>query len=104
MTQVWESRDSAHPTRDNDRFRDLLDLYILQAIMQDDVSLRETRAACERLFARRATHRWPPVITVYTSWPEPFAKLADENSVSVGDVHEAKAAVDAFIARIAIAT
>ena len=46
------------PGKQNERFRDLVDLLLMEAMISEDyVALRE---ACELVFRSRDTHAWPP--------------------------------------------
>src|SRR5215218_4681559 len=51
----------------NDRFRDLVDLLLLSELIDDVAAFRAT---CERVFATRDTHPWPPPIEAPASWRE----------------------------------
>jgi Nucleotidyl transferase AbiEii toxin, Type IV TA system len=44
--------------RENDRFRDLIDLQILGNLVADD-SWQDLRSACVAVFEHRARHEWP---------------------------------------------
>ena len=83
--------------RNNDRFRDLIDLLLLQELVTDYVGLRE---ACEAVFRLRATHPWPPVLDVPPHWAEPFARLAAELDLTVDDIDDGVARVRAFVDHI----
>lgn len=63
------------PGKQNERFRDLVDLLLLEDLVITDGSLRE---ACEQVFRARGTHGWPPPLDLPPHWAEPFAKLAEE--------------------------
>jgi hypothetical protein len=83
--------------RENDRFRDLIDLLLLRALDPGVVAIRD---ACVDIFASRATHSWPPALTPPTTWAEPYARLARELEFAVVDLDEAIVAVREFIAEI----
>jgi hypothetical protein len=85
--------------RENDRFRDLLDLQLLAGLVRDDGWV-EVRSACLEVFAGRAQHPWPPVITVYDSWEPGYRALAEDTGFSVFDVDEAADQVRQMIVRI----
>jgi Nucleotidyl transferase AbiEii toxin, Type IV TA system len=70
----------------NDRFKDLVDLLLLSELIEDVAAFRTT---CERVFAARGTHPWPPPIEAPASWREPFRVLAEQVALSVTDVDEA---------------
>ncbi len=88
--------------KDNDRFRDLVDLILLDDLVVDG-DLGRVRDACVEVFALRDTHAWPPSVTVYPLWPDQYRALADDMGFPVSDVGEAAGAVGAMIARIASA-
>lgn len=80
-TEVFESG------RDNDRFRDLIDIQLL-------------RAACVEIFELRDNHTWPPAVTTYPSWADGFAAMAAEIDFPVRDVEVAAQHLRDFIAEI----
>jgi Nucleotidyl transferase AbiEii toxin, Type IV TA system len=80
--------------RDNDRYRDLIDLLLLVELQP---GLARVAEACEQVFAERATHPWPPRLTVEPSWPEPYTTLALEQGFAITDVHDAATRVQALI-------
>jgi Nucleotidyl transferase AbiEii toxin, Type IV TA system len=92
-TEVFEAG------RENDRFRDLMDILLVEDLLYD-IGLVRVREACIDIFSVRNKHAWPPTVTVYDSWRAPFAELARENGFTPGDVDEAAAALTALIAAI----
>lgn len=82
---------------ENDRFRDLIDLILLRALVDDLGSVRD---ACREVFTARGKHSWPPTLTAPDSWVEPFARLAAEHEFPITDVHVAADEVRALIASI----
>ena len=86
--------------RQNDRFRDLIDLLLLRQFVQDHAALA---TACSEVFARRATHAGPPAITPPDEWRQPFARMAEETGLPVRELDTAVAEIDAWIAQIAAA-
>jgi hypothetical protein len=62
--------------RENDRFRDLIDLLLRALVANAD--LPAVREACVEIFALRAKHPWPAQVTVYPSWRDGFAAMAAE--------------------------
>ena len=86
--------------KDNERFHDLLDLQLLAELL-DGEGWRATRLACEETFAARGTHAWPPVVVVYPQWREGYARVAAENGFPIAEIDDARARVEALIARIA---
>ena len=81
----------------NERFRDLIDLLLLEELVTDYGGLRE---ACEQVFRLRGTHDWPPLLEVPPHWVEPFARLARELELPVADAEDAMRRVRAFVDRI----
>jgi hypothetical protein len=88
--------------RDNDRFRDLVDLILLEEIIAAG-DLAAVRSACEEVFALRARQSWPPSIRIYPLWPEQYRALATGMGFPITEVGGAAEAVKAFIERIASA-
>lgn len=87
------------PGKQNERFRDLVDLLLMDAmITKDGDALRE---ACELVFSTRHTHPWPPDLTAApTHWARPFAELAKELELPDTNVDAALASVRRLVARI----
>jgi len=85
------------PDRDNERFRDLIDLIICRDLVEETISVKE---ACLDTFASRAGHDWPPGLIVPAAWAEPYAALATEMDFPIQDVEEAAAQVRELIAEI----
>ncbi len=86
--------------RENDRFRDVIDILLVEDLLRDEIGLDRAREACVDIFAVRGKHRWPPTVFAYPSWRAPFAALARENGFEPDDVDQAAAAVNALIADI----
>lgn len=87
----------ARPGKRNERFKDLVDILLMEALVTDYAGLRE---ACESVFRTRDTHTWPPVLELPSHWAEPFAALARELDLPVTDGHEAMERARAFVDRI----
>jgi hypothetical protein len=87
----------------NERFRDLIDLLLLDTLVADDTpSIAE---ACEMVFRTRATHPWPPPLdNAPAHWAEPFARLAAELGLEVTNVEDAMARVREFVERLTRST
>lgn len=83
----------------NGRFRDLIDLLLLRALLSAE-DLPSVRAACIETFELRATHRWPPAVVVGAGWAPAYAQLAAGVGFHVTDVEEAAERVRAFVAEI----
>lgn len=88
--------------RENDRFRDLVDLLLLEELVED-IEWPAVREACEEIFALRAKHPWPPTVVVFDSWPDPYRALATDLSFPIPEVQEAADAVQSMVDRIAAA-
>ena len=81
----------------NERFRDLIDLLLMEELVTDYRGLRE---ACETVFGSRDTHVWPPPLEVPPYWIEPFARLAGDLDLTVADADAGIMRVRAFVERI----
>lgn len=55
----------------NDRVRDIIDIWLLEALIEPD-DLRAVRAACINTFNRRKRHAWPPAVTSSPSWSRDY--------------------------------
>ena len=87
------------PGKQNERFRDLVDLLLMDAMITHDYA--SLRQACELVFRNRNTHSWPPDLsTVPAHWVQPFARLAEELELAETDVEVALVRVRDFVARI----
>lgn len=85
------------PGRRNDRFRDLIDLLLMEELVTDYEGLRD---ACETVFRARGTHEWPPGLAVPEHWIDPFQRLARDLELPVTDAADGLARVRAFLTRI----
>jgi hypothetical protein len=87
------------PGKQNERFRDLVDLLLMEALVTHDyAALRE---ACQLVFGSRSTHAWPPDLEVMPwHWAAPFAQLAGELELPETDIETALIRVRNFVARI----
>lgn len=85
--------------RANDRFRDLIDLQLLEGLVAEDEWPR-VKAACLDVFNGRGKHAWPPAVTVLDGWEAGYRALADDTGFGVADVGEGVAAVTQLIGRI----
>jgi hypothetical protein len=94
--------DHTDPERPNDRYRDLIDLILVDRLMrnEDRASMREV---CVEIFRLRAKHAWPPRITVLPEWPDGYRSLAEQLSFAPPDVHQAAIDVQAIVAQIGAA-
>lgn len=85
--------------RDNDRFRDIMDILLVGDLLRE-VGLHRVREACADIFAVRGKQPWPPTVTVYPSWRAPFAATARENGFEPDDIDAAAAQLTALISEI----
>lgn len=85
----------------NERFKDLVDLMLMEAMVSDYAGLRD---ACEQVFRHRGTHDWPPILALPPHWADSYAALAKDIGLPVQDAEEAMERVRAFVARIASAS
>ena len=85
--------------RENDRVRDLADLWLLEALLPDG-GLPDVRLAAVDTFARRAKHSWPPTPVVNDTWRRDYPKVAAEVRGAPTSVDDAAAYVADLIARI----
>lgn len=83
--------------RQNDRFRDLVDLLLMEEMVTDYVGLRD---ACEAVFRLRATHDWPPKLEAPPHWAAPFARLVSELGRPLTDLTQGIGQVQIFVDRI----
>ena len=104
LAERWQIAQKLHAVteqfadgRENPRFRDLIDLQLLDALGPDPAAVRD---ACERVFAVRAQQLWPPTLVVPPSWAAGYAALAAELDFDIADVEPAADVVRAFIDRI----
>jgi hypothetical protein len=85
--------------RPNDRFRDLIDIQLLQDLLREG-DMPAVRAACTEIFALRGVHAWPPDVTVWPAWAGGFRAMAAEIGFHTTDVEVAARDLRAFIARV----
>lgn len=86
-------------TGDNERFRDIMDILLLEPLLRKN-NLAHAREACLDIFQTRDKHAWPPKVRVYDSWRDGFPKLAQENGFEPQDVEIAVQLVEALVADI----
>lgn len=105
LARRWQIAQKLHAVtersvdgRENPRFRDLIDLQLLESL---DPEMRGVRDACERVFAARGQQPWPPMLIVEPSWNDTYPALATELGFAITDVKDAANIVRAFITRIA---
>lgn len=90
----------ARPGKRNERFKDLIDLLLMEAMVTDYSALRE---ACEQVFTSRGTHGWPPSLELPAHWKQDYTKLATDLGLPVTDAAEAMDRVRALVERIRLA-
>jgi hypothetical protein len=91
--------DHTDDERSNDRYRDLIDLILVDRLVRDE-DRAGVREVCVEIFRLRAKHAWPPRITVLPDWPEGYRTLAEQLGFAPADVHRAAIDVQTIIARI----
>ncbi len=99
IAQKIHACTEAKDGKDNDRFRDLVDLILLDELVAE-TDLPRVRHACVEVFSLRGMHAWPPHIQVYPLWPDQYRALTESMGFPVTEVADAAAAVEAMIARI----
>jgi hypothetical protein len=85
------------PGRRNERFRDLIDLLLMETLVTDYEGLRE---ACEAVVRTRGTHSWPPSLDMPAHWIEPVTRLTQELNLPIADAHAGMARVRSFVDRV----
>jgi hypothetical protein len=85
------------PSKRNERFRDLIDLLLMEALADDYRGLRKT---CEHVFNTRGTHPWPPALDLPEHWIDPINRLIRDLELPIADAHGGLARVRQFVDRI----
>jgi len=81
------------------RARDIMDIVLLDILGQlDDEAVR---AACIRVFERRAEHTWPPMIDIPTEWRAELQSLAAQHDFPLSTSNDIIAAFAAVFEKIA---
>jgi len=83
----------------NDRVRDVIDIWLLEALLEPG-RLAEVRAAATETFGRRKLHSWPPAVAALPSWTSDYARLVDAHADAPADVDEAVRYLADLIERI----
>jgi hypothetical protein len=87
------------PGKQNERFRDLVDLLLMEALVTHDYAA--FREACELVFRSRNTHAWPPNLEAMPPhWAAPFTQLAEELELRETDIETALIRVRSFVERM----
>jgi hypothetical protein len=89
------------PSKRNERFRDLIDLLLMEALVDDYRDLRKT---CEDVFKTRGTHPWPPQLDLPEHWIDPVNRLIRELELPIADAHAGIARIREFVDRILSST
>lgn len=84
---------------ENARVHDLPDLLLARDLLTP-ARLRRVREACTAIFKSREKQAWPPELTVYPSWQDTYAPIAEEEGFPITDVEEAAGLVRGLIAEI----
>jgi hypothetical protein len=85
--------------RPNARFRDAIDILLLDARLAPDPA--EISAACAAVFADRAVQAWPIRRYAFPSeWAAPLAALAEESGYDTADVATIEERYNAFLDRV----
>jgi hypothetical protein len=71
--------DHTDPERPNDRYRDLIDLILVDRLLRDK-DRAGVREVCVEIFRLRDRHAWPPHITVPAEWPDGYRTLAESST------------------------
>ena len=79
--------------------RDLVDLWLLEALLPDG-GLTDVRLAAVDTFDRRAKHVWPPTPIVNDTWRRDYPKVAAEVRGAPASVDDAAAYVADLINRL----
>lgn len=79
------------------RAHDLIDLQLIDAAYSGDYA--DVKALCERLFAYRNKHNWPPVIGANPAWEEAYVDQLPVDGI-LPTVNQAVAWANALIERI----
>jgi len=93
----------AHDGTVNDRFRDVLDLLLLEPELKSS-ERDELNAACREIFELRGTHQWPPVLEAHPAWQLGYETLCRDNDFEPSNLGEAAAQVNQLIGWIASGT
>jgi hypothetical protein len=84
----------------NDRFRDLVDIVMLSALVPPSIELR---TVCEETFSIRGKHGWPPNVVTYPDWVAPMEKRAEEMALDHRTAEEIVRHVSEYVRAIAAA-
>jgi hypothetical protein len=87
LDEPWQIAQKLHALtelaaedKENPRYRDLIDLQLLQTLNPDPAAIRD---ACEQVFTTRAQQPWPPNLNIEPSWPENYTVHIDEAAQAI---------------------
>jgi Nucleotidyl transferase AbiEii toxin, Type IV TA system len=83
----------------NDRVRDVIDIWLLEAFLGAD-DLIAVRDAATETFARRKVHSWPPRVEASPSWERDYPRLAATHAGAPVSIEDAVAYLADLIGRI----
>lgn len=89
--------------KNNERVSDLLDLTLIEDLALD-LNLAMVREACVDVFSDRATHPWPPVVSLKPHWKVLWSNLVQDSDFYIEDITDVIARTNGLITRIAQAT
>lgn len=89
--------------RVNDRVSDLMDLILIKDL-SPNLDLSMTRRACVIVFAERATHPWPPVVSFSQRFDQLWNALVVDTGFSITNLTDAAERVNSLITVIDNAT
>lgn len=88
--------DHTDPEQPNDRYRDLIDLILVDRLV-DEEDRTSVREACVEVFSLRDKHDWPPRVEVLPEWVDGYRRLAERLDFSPADVNHAAGDVQKII-------
>ena len=83
----------------NDRVRDIIDIWLLEALLEP-ADYSTIRAAAVRTFSTRAAHQWPPEVTPSPSWVRDYPALAASHPDAPPTLAEAIEYLKTFITTV----
>ena len=99
--KLHAATESPPEGKTNERFRDLVDIALLSALLPASSQLRDV---CEETFAIRGKQAWPPEITIYETWGEPLEEMAREMGLPQRTAEEIVRHVEGYVQQIANAS
>lgn len=83
----------------NDRVRDIVDIWLLEALLEPD-GVSYVRTACVDTFRRRQRHAWPPTVSPSPSWAQDYPLLVTDHPDAPPTLDDALAYLTRLVARI----